>query len=606
MQFFLLISSSVLLVIFSIFSVQGKLAHFFSIPLPIAIHGNFPIPIIFWAGMFIYSLVASSITKCSQRTGIRKILATGFFMHMLLLLLRLKIQAGMNPEIFSSFIYKWYFELFFLSAFTVLVLYSAKLVYSIVQGCKKEFISLEEESFSLPFLPFLVYIITFLFLKKERLYGSIFILEFLVGLTMFLFFGSFLKNTCLVYLKKIRDFILQEKIFIILIFCVSVLIRLFYLYRIMQDPDYILTGSDGTLYDSLAHSFIMGEKVTEPLVAGYWMFVALIYRVFSRSYLAVGIIQAILTSFGCVFVYFAAKYIFNIRVARIIAIISAVNFASIFSSAAIGHQALDIFYSTLILLLISQFITLENKSPGSNILILVFLGVTFGLSIATREINLFFPFIFAAWLIFYPQRKTGLKKVSLYCLAMFVFTALTLAPFAVRNLKNTGALYPVSATENAAYPLIDHYLKGENPDLIKAGIDLSQPKDLVRVFYEKPFFVSGVLANNFWHKFKALYFNQGYGGFDMLFLYRLSGYYYAMWFYAYLFTIIGIFLAFRRYGFRLHSIAFFFIVYRTLVHFLTEGSYRHRAAIEPFLLLYLSFGLYAIIKFIRSSQDEAA
>ena len=89
-----------------------------------------------------------------------------------------------------------------------------------------------------------------------------------------------------------------------------------------------------------------------------------------------------------------------------------------------------------------------------------------------------------------------------------------------------------------------------------------------------------------------------------MFLYRLSDYYYAAWFYVYVLTVVGIIGAFKQKHLGLHSLLFFFIFYRTIVHFLTEGSYRHRAPMEPFLIIYFAFGVFNFINFVTNENKQ--
>ncbi len=242
---------------------------------------------------------------------------------------------------------------------------------------------------------------------------------------------------------------------------------------------------------------------------------------------------------------------------------------------------------------------------GSKIkkaMLLASIGVVFGLATATREVNFFYPFLVMAWFIIAMKKKLNLSERLRSVLVILIFMGLTLTPFIWRNVKNLGVWYPISSAEGASYPVVEVYLKGENPELIKAGIDISRPNLLLQFAAKRPFFFGRILSSSLWNKFKHIYFNQGYGGFDMLFLRRMSNYYYALWFYVYVITIAGLFLAFKRYGTGLHSLVFLFIAYRTMVHLVTECSYRHRAPIEPFLLLYLSFGIYMLM-FNRKAED---
>lgn len=532
----LLFIASIGLILFSHITVNTSLAGYFFVNLPIAIKRGFPIPVFFWLGIFVYISLAACITKEPLKRWFKRGLVLGLCLHLILLLIKFKFQIAANPHIFSSIAYRVYSEVFILMAIPLLALCCLSLFRPIKWPAR----------------------------------------------------------------EKIKHFILQEKIFLFLIFIGALAIRIFFLSRIMGNPDYILTGSDGALYDRFAQSFLNGEKVTAPLVAGYWMFLALIYKIFGRSYFIVSLIQSVLLSLSCIFVYYIAKYIFNIKVARIAATLSAVSFLSIFSSVAIGHQAMDIFYVTLGMMLVAKYVYSRAKLTKKP-LFLIFLGLVLGISIATREMNLFWFLIIVFWLIFFFSRRIGLKTAIRDSIIILLFVLVALTPFICRNIKNLGVCYPLTIKSGTQYNVLG-YFKDENPDLIESGIDLFNANNLTEAFKDRPVFVVKSYFDSWFKKFKALYFSQGYGGFDMVFLYRLSDYYYALWFYVYVLTIIGIISAFKQQGLGVHSILFFFVVYRTFIHFLAIGSYRHRAPMEPFLILYFAFGVFIFMNFVVSTN----
>ncbi|RJP28999.1 MAG: hypothetical protein C4533_04175 [Candidatus Omnitrophota bacterium] len=579
-------------VLLELISLSPKISSLFSLDFPIAVHKGFPVPVFFWLVVFLYSAFISYLLKIRLVNIIKKMLVFGFLQHLLIDLLMLKFQLSKGAaRLLGSQAYVFYCDLFILSAFSLLALYSSK-VFELNRN-QNSGQSYSSNVYTSLFLMLLVYIASALFLN-----GFIFLPCFILlvfGLGIFRSLKKYpAQNTIFVRASSIKGWLLNEKVFLLLIFIFALALRIFYLYRIMSVPEYIDTGSDGRLYDSLAYAYMQGNNITEALVAGYWLFVSGVYAIFGRSYFAVCFIQGIFTSLACIFVYFISKILFNLKTARITAAMSALNFSAIFSSSAIGHQALDLFYSTLGVMLFAVYIYYQGNFKAKN-LHLALTGLIWGLAIATREINFFYPFMVILGLMLFLSRKAGFKKTVVDCLLIVVFVLISLSPFALRNKVNLGTYYPVSSAEGTNYPIVESYLRGENPDLVKAGIDLSAPGSFLKLLYEKPSFVLRVLGNNYWMKFKAMYLNQGYGGIDPIFLYRLSNYYYSLWFYAYILTLIGIFAAFRRYGlFGTHLLILIFIAYRTGIHFITEASYRHRAPIEQFLLIYLAYGISVV------------
>ena len=370
-------------------------------------------------------------------------------------------------------------------------------------------------------------------------------------------FPALLIAACTAYKVGVK---ITEKSYLIGIFIASLAIRTFYLIRVMSLPNYMNTGSDGPLYHQYALDFINGNNMTEPLVAGYWMFLGLIYK-FTTNYFVVCTIQNIFSALSVVLVYYIAKHIFNERVARISGVFAMANFLMIFSGVGIAHQVMDTF-----LILFAIFLLLRKH---------ILAGIILGLAIATREMTLLYflmiiPFMKKQWLV-------------------IPLVILTLVPFGIRNINNIGTPYPVVATEGADWPILESYLIGESPEL-SSVIDYKNMK-----LKAHPLVVAKIMFKVFKDRAYELFCNQGYGGFDLFFLVRGSKYNTIMWFIFYVFAIIGIVLAFWN-RVHLHGLLFLFLFSRVGIHFVTECWYRHRVALEPFVIMYFAYGICEILK----------
>lgn len=585
-QMLFLFTASVILIVYSFAVLNSQFSDIVSIPLPIAIHGYFPIPVLFWAGVIFYAAATSFITGNHAPAGYKRWFAFGLLLHLMFMLLKMKFQMIDEHHIVLVSAYKLYYDTYISGVLMYVAWYCGTRLYSI-------------NAFSLPF------IVSFILIEVLLTSRAFYIQAVCILATFCAAAYIHRAQTILIKLRawstRFWQFILAEKVFLTLIFLGALGVRIFYLSRIMSNPEYLTTGSDATWYDTLARSFARGDKVTEPLVAGYWMFLALIYKIVGTGYSIVGLIQSLLSCFSCIFIFYAGKYLFNIKTARIGAVLSVVSYPLIFASVGIGHQALDVFLSTTALVLLSRYVRLDAKKKYSFEL-LALSGITLGLSIATREVNFFYPVMIISWLFVDLRKKAGFKSASLSVVVLSCCVILALAPFIVRNIRNLGVWYPISATSGASYPVVEGYLKGENLELVKAGLDLSDPGKVLRTMVRKPVHISRVYFIHFTKKIQALYFNQDIGSFDIVFLSRLSPYYYAAWFYAYVITIVGVIAAFKKYKLGAHVIAFFFILNRTMVHMVTESQYRHRAPIEPFLILYFAFGFYYLL--CKRKQDE--
>ncbi|MFH1508128.1 MAG: hypothetical protein ABIG46_06880 [Candidatus Omnitrophota bacterium] len=591
------ILASIGLIFFSAFSLNPGLINYFSVSLPIAIRKGFPVPVCLWIGFAVYALIIARMYKISYLRVFKAIIFLGVFTHLSLLLLGYRVQIAVQPQIFSSVYYKLYSYVFiacWFSALGVFTAYRLANVYGVLLS-KEEGYRRDTGLYSCIALFFY----GLLFLLQQG-----FILECCIILGVFISAYYYLlrwSSSGMVLIKHIASVLIREKVLLPVLFLFAIAIRLFYLSRIMGDANCIETGSDATLYDGLARSLIRGDKVTEVYATGYWMFLALVYKFFGTQYYIIGSIQCLISSLSCIFLYYAVKFFFNPAVARIALFISVCSFSSIFSAVAIGYQVLDIFYLSLVFMLFSIYAH-RQRYGFKRYAFLGSMGILCGLSMVTREINFFFPIIMIILIFKFSMNKGGFKHALTDSLIIMFFICVLLLPFIIRNINNLGTWYPIVPTSGAGWDVTQSVMRGENPDLIRAGIDFTNLRQTWSVFAVDPMDFMRHITANFMNKFLNIYFNQGYGGFDILFLYRLSSYYYALWFYIYVFTLIGIVTALIRYKFSPHLLMILFIVYRTLVHFFTEGSYRHRAPIDPFLIAYLSFGIFLLIQYVNQRK----
>ena len=97
---------------------------------------------------------------------------------------------------------------------------------------------------------------------------------------------------------------------------------------------------------------------------------------------------------------------------------------------------------------------------------------------------------------------------------------------------------------------------------------------------------------------------QPYGGFDLAFLRKGTDFYYGLWFYAYALATAGAVIALvriRRGGAGTAGLALILgvIASRTLPHVVLESNYRHRVPVEPYLILLASIAAVAVVTAIR-------
>lgn len=391
--------------------------------------------------------------------------------------------------------------------------------------------------------------------------------------------------------RRVWQVTADERVFAVGIFLVALALRLLYLGRVMSDPNYVATGGDGPIYDSLAWSIAQGEGVPASfrdryplLLLGYVWFAGGVYAFAGHSYFVLGAVQAVLGALACVLTFWLGRRLFGAPVGRLAAVFTAVSFPLLFAAAAIGHQAVDVFLTVLLAWSLVRAID-RRKAVGAEWL---GIGVLLGCAVAVRETSAFFLVFVLGWIPFAFKRQ-GLDR-PLRAVALVLGGVI---------LVVTPLLVPTASTEAGRLRLRQHFdrLYTGQGDAVRTRKDLvgplEDPSAAVAQFRQQPALVAVTLGQAIAHNFAVQFFTQPFGGFDLVFLAKGSAYYYGLWSYAYALAGVGAVLAFRYArtgGATAMGIALVLglIASRTLPHLILESHYRHRVPIEPMLILLAS------------------
>lgn len=402
----------------------------------------------------------------------------------------------------------------------------------------------------------------------------------------------------------------HEKLALTLLFAAAVLIRLIYLVRTMSAPNYVATGADGVLFDAEAWKIATGQNVVQAYEAGYWFFLAFIYKIFGHNYFIACFIQIVINALACLFIYTITKKITQHKLVAFVAfLLASVNFSIIFSAVSLGHQALDCFLLPLAALLLIYFLDNKNAHGLNDVPLLIASGLVMGYSTAAREPNLLLAAAVLIFLCIDGARRRKLVAGIAYSLVFVVMVALPLVPFAVRNMKNLGVAYPSSYSQTS-YISAEHAWCGGsgNEKLIALGINpFKDPIGSLRAMIAHPKESFSAFSESIGHKFQALYMDQDYGRFDMLFLIRGLPFYNSAWLYAFLITVFGLlFMAFYRY-FPSRTAVYLvltFIVLKTIPHLFISSRFGLRAPIDIFLIIAFSVGANRIFFGTNESREK--
>ncbi len=151
------------------------------------------------------------------------------------------------------------------------------------------------------------------------------------------------------------------------------------------------------------------------------------------------------------------------------------------------------------------------------------------------------------------------------------------------------------------------YFTDTNPSKFPEMISLGLGSATEILFYSIPVILekglsAGITIFKFFVKsISDLFFSQGYGGFDPVFLVRNSVYFYNLWFYAYLLTFLGIIVSlFNRKmngDFLCTWLLYLYVASTAFIHIIFfRAEYRYRAMMEPYLIIFGALGLWALFK----------
>ena len=400
--------------------------------------------------------------------------------------------------------------------------------------------------------------------------------------------------------STVRSLASNEVAFLVAVFIAALALRLLYVQRIMADPNYLDTGADGRIYDQLAWSIASGDGIPESftnrfplLLLGYVWFLAVIYKIVGHSYFAAVAVQSILGAATVLLIYVAGKYVFGAAVGRVAALFTALSFSLIFAAAALGHQAVDLFLTALIVVVLLWLSArdghLTSLGTGGAWRWGV-AGLAIGLAFAVRETNIFLVLFVLPWVALANSKGWRASGPAVAALAAGI--AIVVLPFLAPKMWTPG-------DRQAMWGHFDRMYRGEGeaPSLPRPDLasPLTDPAAALSQLREDPVGLIATLSRAYAINFGAQFFTQPYGGFDLVFLRKGSEYYYGMWFYAYALTVAGTVVAIRMvlsHGVRASGVVLILgvIAFRTLPHLILVSNYRHRVPIEPFLILLASVG----------------
>lgn len=219
-----------------------------------------------------------------------------------------------------------------------------------------------------------------------------------------------------------------------MIFVVALALRLIYVIFCPQ-----LDGSelsDAWVYDGIAKSIASGEGTTDVRWAPlYPQFLSCIYRIFGSSFFAVRIVQSVISSLTCMFIYLIGKEVFGKRIGLIAGWLAVLYPAFISYSGLVLSETLTAF-----LIVISLYVLIRAVRLSNNVMFGI-CGLFLGLLALCRAEMLLLPiFIFVGMIMKIPDRK----KAIMGCIIISVVMGVVIAPRTIRNYKLYKRIIPIT------------------------------------------------------------------------------------------------------------------------------------------------------------------
>lgn len=558
------------------------------IQIPIAQAEGFPVPLLSWGAMIVYAVWYGRTFHLSGGQQWARTFRLGLVLHLLVLLATLVGDMAHDDHGLSAW-YVCYWRLVWASVLALGVV-----------GIWRFFWQWRRSGAVDPWLFFWPWLGGYTILWVTSWTGDPFFTLWATSGGLGLLALSRLRRAQ-AWRKSVGALVATEWVFLAGIALVALGLRIFYTLRIMSEPNFINTGSDGPAYDTLAWAMVQG--VPEPrwgnialFAPGYVRFVALLYWLGGRNYFLVCAVQSVFGVLSCLLMYDVAKRLVGTTAARIAVVFGALNFPMIFAAAAIGHQAMDLFWTLLVVWCLVRY--LGDPVWWGRWMGVV--GLLLGWAAVTREGNIVFGMFLLGWVMLGVRAKFGWRTALIHGAALSLGFLIVLLPFVLGNTAGVKARI-------AGQWFIYGY----------SGVDIhywfnpwSNPAGAWALFLEQPIHVIIQLSRALVANFNVIFLNQGYGAFDPVFLVRWSTYYYGLWWYAYLLAFVGFgLMVWQAVRTPLEHLGWWLviglIVSRTLPHLFLEAGYRHRVVLEPYLIMMATYTVTLLINCPRGQLSEA-
>jgi 4-amino-4-deoxy-L-arabinose transferase-like glycosyltransferase len=402
----------------------------------------------------------------------------------------------------------------------------------------------------------------------------------------------------------------DEKALVGILLCICVLAFVIRLgVSLMVDPS---AWKDSLAYMRIASSLISGHGFSQGGVSSsidyrsplYPIFLAVTYKVFGGSNLAVQVVQAILGAITCWLVYAIGQRLFNTSTGILSALIMSVYPPLVYVSGLLMSEQLFIF-----LLILSIFLLIRNgRNPSCRWTSLS--GICLGLASLTRPAAVVLIPFFAIYLCL--ERTLSRKRRFILGIALVSSAFLIISSWTIRNYVRYHEFIPISTAGGFNFYLGNNDLSDGSDT--NATIQLMQkgpPGDLKALLSSAP---TAKAKERVYYAYTLNWIKNHPGRFLLLYVKKLAN----LWrltpdnvsdilksdtvnvFSAliliplYVLSIIGMWLI--RRSWRRLLLFYFVLISMSFGLALYITSYRFRIPLDPILILFSAYSLDSLIK----------
>lgn len=398
---------------------------------------------------------------------------------------------------------------------------------------------------------------------------------------------------------------------------ISLFFKIIYVVCFSQLP----MPPDAVGYDNIGWNIAQGKAYSDNVPVAtirgpvYPGFLAAIFSIFGHNYLAVRIVQSIVSSLLVVVVYWITCRITNEKTALLASLLVAFYPAFTFYSGILLSETLSTFLLAISLMFLFQ--TIKYKS----VLWAVTAGCGMGVCILCRSEMLLFPFFL---IILLPCLKKGnnIKKENVKLYSIFLLaTILIITPWIIRNYVVFHKFMPVSAGGKASLWLASHPddlvewdFDSEPLKSLSVGVDLDKADTWIKLdeilFKEgiknitlHPFIYIKLSAKRFFRFWVASHSNK-LAGLHYSFNQSIQLHYYKVFLLKIILLIINIGLLIiglvgffiEKKSWRLFLPVILLIIYKTIFHMAFPATPRYQIPVMPFVLIFSAIGIVRIIE----------